>query len=483
MCCAFGTPAESPNRSRPENEIGPTGRVPGVEVAQKLFLGGLSNRRSLRYGLLVISAGRRRPAPRPAGGPGQRGMKSPETPTTINSLGDRLLTPDDTIARVMAHEGAFGITRVANLTGLDRTGIPVVMVCRPNARSSAVFNGKGVDIAAAKASGAHGSRRDVARGKCAPPLQFASFADLRARLNLVDVDGLPRTPGAAVRSQPADPVGRGAQSHGRRRGLAAVRNRARGFPRLRAADERLAFDEHQWSGVRQRPSGGGQPRALRSYRTRRDKLVASKPAARTGRQTPRPGDGRRSEVSRDPRSSRRTPSSMSRSGTSRPTSARRRSNATSSTARARSVISASAPPVIRAREIALLRAILEAAQVRTTYIIGSREDIEPADYDPATLRARNAEARALMRQSAGLARFPLGRERASSRPPKPKSIGFSTGCGRSGSAQAVAVDLTRPEIRHPGRSHGRPGPRRARIIIAANYAPGARARAVRARDR
>ena len=53
----------------------------------------------------------------------------------------------------MAHRSAFGITRIANLTGLDRTGVPVVIVCRPNARSSAVFNGKGVDVAAAEASG------------------------------------------------------------------------------------------------------------------------------------------------------------------------------------------------------------------------------------------------------------------------------------------------------------------------------------------
>jgi len=62
------------------------------------------------------------------------------------------LTADETIARVLAHKDVLGITRVANLTGLDRTGVLVVMVCRPNARSSAVFNGKGVDIAAAKAN-------------------------------------------------------------------------------------------------------------------------------------------------------------------------------------------------------------------------------------------------------------------------------------------------------------------------------------------
>jgi ribosomal protein S12 methylthiotransferase accessory factor len=47
------------------------------------------------------------------------------------------LTADETIARVLAHKDILGITRVANLTGLDRTGVPVVMVCRPNARSSA----------------------------------------------------------------------------------------------------------------------------------------------------------------------------------------------------------------------------------------------------------------------------------------------------------------------------------------------------------
>lgn len=47
----------------------------------------------------------------------------------------------------------MGITRVADVTGLDRIGIPVVMVCRPNARSLAVSQGKGIDIEAATVSG------------------------------------------------------------------------------------------------------------------------------------------------------------------------------------------------------------------------------------------------------------------------------------------------------------------------------------------
>jgi YcaO-like protein with predicted kinase domain len=46
------------------------------------------------------------------------------------------------------------------------------------------------------------------------------------------------------------------------------------------------------------------------------------------------------------------------------------------------------------RKIALLRAMTEAAQVRTTYIVGSREDIRYADYNAATLSALNARVRA-----------------------------------------------------------------------------------------
>jgi ribosomal protein S12 methylthiotransferase accessory factor len=62
-----------------------------------------------------------------------------EVGVTTESCGiddQRPASAEATIARVKAFAGAFGITRIANLTGLDRTGIPVVMVCRPNARSS-----------------------------------------------------------------------------------------------------------------------------------------------------------------------------------------------------------------------------------------------------------------------------------------------------------------------------------------------------------
>jgi ribosomal protein S12 methylthiotransferase accessory factor len=65
----------------------------------------------------------------------------------------RTLDPARTLARVQPHLARMGITRIANVTGLDRIGVPVVMVCRPNARSLAVSQGKGLTLDAAKASG------------------------------------------------------------------------------------------------------------------------------------------------------------------------------------------------------------------------------------------------------------------------------------------------------------------------------------------
>jgi ribosomal protein S12 methylthiotransferase accessory factor len=91
--------------------------------------------------------------------------------------------------------GAFGITRIANLTGLDRTGIPVVMVCRPNARSSAVFHGKGVDMASANASGVMEAIETWHAEHMALPLRLGSANELSRSLVLADVEALARVPG------------------------------------------------------------------------------------------------------------------------------------------------------------------------------------------------------------------------------------------------------------------------------------------------
>jgi YcaO-like protein with predicted kinase domain len=86
----------------------------------------------------------------------------------------------------------MGITRVADVTGLDTIGVPVVMVCRPNSRSLAVSQGKGVSLAAAKASGLMEAVELHHAERICLPLRLGSYDELRRRHRVVDVDALPR---------------------------------------------------------------------------------------------------------------------------------------------------------------------------------------------------------------------------------------------------------------------------------------------------
>src|SRR5271167_229363 len=75
---------------------------------------------------------------------GPRGFPSPYL--------DRIRPAAETIAALRPRLGELGITRLARLTGLDYLGIPVWSAIRPNARTLAVSQGKGVDDDAAAAS-------------------------------------------------------------------------------------------------------------------------------------------------------------------------------------------------------------------------------------------------------------------------------------------------------------------------------------------
>lgn len=64
----------------------------------------------------------------------------------------RAMDPKLTLDRIRAHLPKAGITRVADITGLDTIGIPVVVAVRPASGSLAVEAGKGVTLHAAAAS-------------------------------------------------------------------------------------------------------------------------------------------------------------------------------------------------------------------------------------------------------------------------------------------------------------------------------------------
>jgi ribosomal protein S12 methylthiotransferase accessory factor len=86
----------------------------------------------------------------------------------------------------------FGITRVANVTHLDRIGVPVVAVYRPNARSLSVAQGKGCTLVEAKASGLMESIESYHAEHIDLPLRLDSHGRLRQHFRVADVAGLPR---------------------------------------------------------------------------------------------------------------------------------------------------------------------------------------------------------------------------------------------------------------------------------------------------
>jgi YcaO-like protein with predicted kinase domain len=385
----------------------------------------------------------------------------------------RAVAPEETIARVRPAMARVGITRVANLTGLDRSGVPVVMVCRPNARSSAVFHGKGTDLAAAKASGIMEAIETWHAEHTALPLRFGSVNELRVNHRLVDVARLAREPESHFHPD---------------------------LPILWIEGRDLVSDEPRWLPFESVHADGTMPTGMAGG------FSASTNGLASGNHLSEATSHALCElIERDATSlwHRRDP--LAQAATRLDLSTVTDDSCVAILAALRQAAFAVAVwdtttdvgvPTFQcllldpadevshvghgagchpAREIALLRAITEAAQVRTTYIIGSREDIEHADYRPATLQSRVRQARLLMRPAsrmrdfATVARFVFDSfdTEVEWLIQRLKAVGIE---------EAVAVDLTRPELGVPV----------VRIVVPglegsdhhAAYVPGARARAI-----
>src|SRR4029079_12013511 len=80
-----------------------------------------------------------------AGDPGEKGFRAGTA---------RVSAPSETLSRAPRLMAVAGVTRVADLTGLDHLGIPVAAAYRPNARSVSVSQGKGKTLLAAGVSAA-----------------------------------------------------------------------------------------------------------------------------------------------------------------------------------------------------------------------------------------------------------------------------------------------------------------------------------------
>jgi YcaO-like protein with predicted kinase domain len=389
----------------------------------------------------------------------------------------RTVAPADTLARVGPLMGRMGITRVANITGLDRIGVPVVMVCRPNSRSIAVSQGKGVDLAAAKVSGLMEAVETFHAESITLPLKLGSFRELGRSHPLVDVAALPRaaaseydddqpllwiegqdlisgsplwvpyevvhtnytlTRGLASGWFPANTNGLAsgnhileAVSHGlceaierdattlwKHGGERLKRERTLDLDTVDDGACRAVLDRFQRADI-----------AVKVWDTTSDVGIASFYCLVMGR-----GDD-----AADPEFG----------GGCHP-----------------------------AREVALLRALTEAAQARTTYIAGSRDDFWPEDYSP-TLRTRRLRVgRALMDAHAPVRDF----RDVSTRDADSIRDDVTWTLQRLQAVeiqQVVAVDLTKPELGLPVVRVVVPGLEGPDKGDRSDYVPGPRVRALR----
>jgi ribosomal protein S12 methylthiotransferase accessory factor len=104
----------------------------------------------------------------------------------------RALAPEDTLSRIDAKMPAAGITRVADITNLDRIGIPVFSSIRPMAENGAisVYNGKGATPIEAKVSAMmEGIERYSGEVK-ERELSISRFSELKKEQNALDPSDL-----------------------------------------------------------------------------------------------------------------------------------------------------------------------------------------------------------------------------------------------------------------------------------------------------
>jgi len=104
----------------------------------------------------------------------------------------RIVSPDETLVWAKRASAGAGITRVADITGLDRVGIPVFTSIRPAAASGAVtvYTGKGYTCQEAEVSAImEGIERFSAEPKD-DQLVTGSYVDLKKGRNVLDPKGL-----------------------------------------------------------------------------------------------------------------------------------------------------------------------------------------------------------------------------------------------------------------------------------------------------
>jgi ribosomal protein S12 methylthiotransferase accessory factor len=103
----------------------------------------------------------------------------------------RSVSPQETLETIRPFLKKAGITRVANITGLDRIGIPTTLSMRPNGLTLSNSSGKGLTLEAALASGAMEAIELFHVEECQLPAERLSYRQVTAQHPCLTLDELP----------------------------------------------------------------------------------------------------------------------------------------------------------------------------------------------------------------------------------------------------------------------------------------------------
>ncbi|MEH2084471.1 MAG: YcaO-like family protein [Nostoc sp.] len=103
----------------------------------------------------------------------------------------RTASPEETLERVRPYFKSIGLTRLCNITGLDRIGIPVTLAVRPNSYSIVTSSGKGTTLQAALASAAMESIELYCAENIRLPEIYLPYTQLASDYQSISLEDLP----------------------------------------------------------------------------------------------------------------------------------------------------------------------------------------------------------------------------------------------------------------------------------------------------
>ncbi|TVQ49665.1 MAG: hypothetical protein EA365_00285 [Gloeocapsa sp. DLM2.Bin57] len=103
---------------------------------------------------------------------------------------NRILHPKETLAKIKPYFPKIVLTRLGNITGLDRVGVPVTIAIRPNSYSLTQSSGKSTNLEAALVSAAMESIELYCAENIQPEIIGASYNQVQKSFNVIALEDI-----------------------------------------------------------------------------------------------------------------------------------------------------------------------------------------------------------------------------------------------------------------------------------------------------